>query len=177
MEEPETELKFTLSGAALDKLGEHPVFAGPAETSTLTSVYFDTADRELKGAGYGLRVRKVSGGYLQTLKRQRSSSPIKHGEWEAKVAGEHPDTEILANTPVADLLSREALAPVFATIIERTQRLWVDGQNVIEVSLDKGEITAGQRREAVQELELELKEGDPAALFELARALNDCASI
>ncbi len=177
MEAPETELKFELTGAALVKRGEHPVFATPAETSQLLSTYFDTPGAELKDAGFGLRVRKTRGGYLQTLKRQRSGSPIKRGEWEAQVAGEQPETSLLADTPVADLLSGEALAPVFATIVERTRRLWVDGPNVIEVSLDHGEITAGQRREPVHELELELKEGDPAALFELARALSDCASL
>ena len=177
MEAPETELKFELTGAALLKLGEHPLFSAPAETSQLQSTYFDTPGAGLKDAGFGLRVRKTGKRYLQTLKRQRSGSPIRRGEWEAEVAGDSPEPALLADTPVADLLSGEALAPVFATIVNRTRRLWVDGPNVIEVSLDQGEITAGQRSEPVQELELELKEGDPAALFELARALSDCASL
>lgn len=47
------------------------------------------------------------------------------------------------------------------TDIERTTWLWIDEANLVEVSIDKGEITAGGRRAAVRELELELKAGDP----------------
>jgi inorganic triphosphatase YgiF len=41
------------------------------------------------------------------------------------------------------------------------------------LSLDRGQITSGTRREPIQELELELKAGDPQAVFELASMLNE----
>ena len=48
---------------------------------------------------------------------------------------------------------------------------------MVEISVDKGYIRAGQRREKLWELELELKAGDPAALYALARDLFDKAPI
>jgi inorganic triphosphatase YgiF len=63
-----------------------------------------------------------------------------------------------------------ALQPCFATAFERTA--WTvrrrDG-SVIEVALDLGQITSGQRSVPICELELELLAGAPTALFDLAR--------
>jgi triphosphatase len=48
---------------------------------------------------------------------------------------------------------------------------------VVEVSLDKGEIVSGARREPILELELELKRGSPEALFDLAQDLARVAPL
>jgi inorganic triphosphatase YgiF len=48
---------------------------------------------------------------------------------------------------------------------------------VVEISIDRGEITSGVRREPIFELELELKSGDLQALFELAETLSDQANL
>lgn len=39
---------------------------------------------------------------------------------------------------------------------------------MIEAALDQGFVIAGKRKEEICELELELREGDPQALLELA---------
>ena len=46
---------------------------------------------------------------------------------------------------------------------------------LIEAALDEGRIVAGERKARIAELELELKRGDPSALFDFASALTDMA--
>jgi inorganic triphosphatase YgiF len=179
MEAPETELKFEVGKGTLAKLRKHPAFAAPAKTSQLHSIYFDTPGYDLKRAGLGLRVREADGAFVQTVKRRKSASLVARSEWEADVPEGRPDPAALAATPAARLLDHEAgeLEPVFATKVERAKRLWTSGETIIEVCLDRGEITAGRRREPLNELELELKAGDPAALFSLAQMLAECAPL
>ncbi|HKP80342.1 MAG TPA: CHAD domain-containing protein [Phenylobacterium sp.] len=174
MEASEVELKFELSEEALPALDEQAAFAAPAETSRLRSVYFDTPGYALKSAGFGLRVRQDEDRFVQTLKSEQAASPLMRREWESQVAGERPDPAALADTPAAKILDGDggALEPVFTTAVERTRRLWTRGKNVVEISLDRGEITSGVRHEPIFELELELKAGSPRALFELAGALS-----
>jgi inorganic triphosphatase YgiF len=173
MEAPEAELKFELSDDMLPKLAEHPAFAAPAETSRLRSVYFDTPAQDLWHACLGLRVRESDGGRVQTVKSEKAAAAVRR-EWEAKITGERPDAAALADSPAAKVLNGhdDELAAVFATDVERVRRLWTRGDDVVEISLDHGEITAGARREPIHELELELKAGDPQALFDLAAALS-----
>lgn len=170
MSAPETELKFPLSPDALASLGQHPAFRQPsASTSRLKSVYFDTRTRALKKAGLGLRVRSADGRLVQTLKGEGLAGPVERREWETEVEREKPDRGALENTPAAKFLrDDDRLAPVFTTDVERTIRRWTDGSNVIEISVDEGEIVAARRRERLSELELELKAGEPRALFDLA---------
>jgi inorganic triphosphatase YgiF len=71
---------------------------------------------------------------------------------------------------------RDTLHPVFVTDISRRRRLLAfEGGHKIEFALDRGELRAEAAAEPVCEIELELKEGSPARLFEvgliLARAL------
>lgn len=175
MDGTEFELKFEVSDEALPMLGELPALGAPAHTSRLRSIYFDTPDRDLRKACLGLRVRQSEEGLVQTLKLEKPSAPLARHEWETQIAAERPDPGALADTPACDVLNGDdqLLEPIFTTTVERTRHLWRRGDDNVEVSLDRGEITCGVRSEPIQELELELKAGDPQALFELAAALND----
>lgn len=175
MDGTEIELKFEVSDEALPRLREHPVFGAPAHTSCLRSTYFDTPDRDLRNACLGLRVRRSDDGLVQSLKWEKRSAPLARREWETRVRAERPDPRALTDTPARNLLRDDdpVLEPIFTTTVERTRRDWRRGDDRVEISLDRGEITCGVRREPIQELELELTAGDPEALFELAAALND----
>jgi inorganic triphosphatase YgiF len=65
-----------------------------------------------------------------------------------------------------------ALVPCFATVFTRT--IWLvrrrDG-SVVEVAFDFGHIEAGAQRAPICELELELKAGQSAALFDVAQEI------
>ena len=169
----ETELKFELDSDMVAKLREHPALAEPADPKRLRSVYFDTPHHDLKNSGVTLRVRESDDGYIQTVKRRQGAGLFDRDEWESAVAGVRPDPEAFGKTPAAGVLNGDAhkLAPIFATVVDRRVCLWRQGDALVELSLDEGEITAGGQHEPIRELELELKEGQASALFSLARDL------
>ena len=110
---------------------------------------------------------------MQTLKLRASRGPFERNEWEWPVPRDTPELDRLAETPVAPMLgSLPALRPVFVTDVQRTVRTLGRDGATIEVALDVGCIHSGKAEEDIRELELELKEGDAAAVYRLAAALH-----
>ncbi|MFC3077282.1 CHAD domain-containing protein [Phenylobacterium terrae] len=175
---PETELKFILTAEALKALAAHPALRGPGQAERLRSVYFDTPDHLLRDRGLSLRVREMSKGFIQTVKRRAGAGRVDRDEWEVETAGPTPNAAELKRTPVAEALdgALERLKPLFATDVTRTTRYWTEADAVVEVSLDQGEIIAGEQSEPILELELELKQGEPESLFALAQDLARTAA-
>jgi inorganic triphosphatase YgiF len=148
----------------------------------LHTLYFDTPDFALSAQGVALRVRRVGWRWLQTLKTEgeRAGGLSRRAEYEMPVGRGSPDwkrfpAEARAWVP-EDL--RDQLAPVFETRFERTAWL-IKGRSgaQIEVALDVGEVRAGEASQPICEIELELKSGQPDALFALAlewAAAFDC---
>ena len=175
---PEVELKFLLSPDEVAAVSATPIFAHKTTHAQLRSVYYDTPDWDLRRGGVSLRVRLREGVFIQTVKRQAGLSLFDRDEWESEVNGEDPDPLAWAGTPVASILTAkgaDALGPVFSTTVQRTIRLLDEGACLVEASLDQGELVAGKRREPIEEVELELKAGDAAALFGVARRLAAAA--
>src|SRR5690606_2528949 len=170
----EVELKFRLGPGAAARLDAHPALAGEESVHALRSVYFDTPDQALRRAGWGLRVRATKRGFVQTLKGQTGCDVLNRAEWDMPVASEALDWAALKTTPAAALLKgrRRDLAPRFASTVRRRVRLVAFEGAVIEAAYDEGELSAGDRVEPLRELELELKDGPPQALFALARRLS-----
>lgn len=170
-ENREVELKFACGP---DDLAAVLAAAPPGDDDTgeLISVYFDTPDLDLQKAGASLRVRESKGRRVQTLKRGEG---LVREEHEAPIEGLAPDPKL---GPLAKLVPAGAtLAPAFNVRIQRRQRqVRFDGAE-IELALDQGEVVGGQRRTPICEVELELKSGDPAALFSLARRLSKAAPL
>ncbi|HZZ37314.1 MAG TPA: CHAD domain-containing protein [Caulobacteraceae bacterium] len=168
----EIELKFLVAPARAAGLTKALAGRAAVKTRTLTSTYFDTADRALKAHGMALRVRFDGERRVQTLKAGLVNGGIARGEWEAPVAGAAPDLAKLAETPAAKLLANGArLEPVFTVTVERQEWLRRHGGAQIEFAMDKGE--AGEVGDAghpapICELELELKAGQTAQLLALA---------
>lgn len=169
----ETELKFRLGPGAVVRLSGHPALQGPQTSQSLRSVYFDTPDGVLRAAGFSLRVRTTPDGFVQTLKRQIAPGQTARDEWEVPIASEAVDLAALKATPAHKLIKgrRRDLSPRFATTVVRRIRLVELDGALIEAAFDAGDLSCDDRREPIYELELELKRGDPAALFTLARKL------
>jgi len=165
----EIELKFLIAPEASDAILAR--LGADGAVRRLDATYYDTADHALRRAGFGLRVRDGDGGRKQTLKSASAGGVFARGEWEAPVSGPGHDRDLLDQTPAGRIVNGDVLAPIFAARVERTLRLVEHGGALIEAALDRGELQAGTDRAAVSELELELKTGDPAALFDLARDL------
>ncbi|WP_269079051.1 CYTH domain-containing protein [Marinobacter similis] len=80
---------------------------------------------------------------------------------------------LLADTPLADRVNIADLRPVFETNFERQVVMILDGKTSIEVAIDRGQIVSGTRQLPLNELELELKAGDSAALLVWAKKLAE----
>ncbi len=172
----EYELKFELDAADARKIETHPLLAeSDAETRRLSSIYFDTPDFALREAAIALRVRDTGRGHVQTIKVV-GPQLFDRLEWEHPVLGFDPDLAAAAATglaPFGDPRLGERLRAGFRTTIERTEFHVVENGSEIEVALDRGEVEAGMLRAPILELELELKRGEPAELYFLARELSD----
>ena len=144
----------------------------PVQQALLTR-YFDTPDFALSAQGIALRVRRIGRRWLQTLKTEgvRQGGLSQRAEYEVAISGRTPDwsrfpAEAQAWVPEA---LRAQLGPVFETDFKRTTwQLVGEHGTAIEVALDMGEVRAGTQRQLLCEVELELKSGQPDALFRLA---------
>lgn len=175
----EIELKLALPPAQVARLKRHALLAeaGRPLRRQLVSVYFDTPELDLMRAQAALRVRRVGRGWVQTVKIGGGSAGGLHQrpEWETPTAGGAPEPERFDAPAAKDLLTPAHLArlrPVFETHFWRNAwTLPLAGGGSIEVALDQGEVSGGGRTQPICEVELELKSGQPAALYDLALAL------
>lgn len=178
----EIELKLRIRPRDAAILRRHPAVVGAsigqAVTRKLTSIYYDTPQLTLLDAGLSLRVRRMSGQWFQAVKAAGHSLAGLHQrmEWEDIIAAGRPDFSKVVDPALTcvfdDLALRAALQPIFTTEVRRSEwQLEIDGSH-IELALDLGQLIAGEHREPISEIELELKQGQPARLFELALALQ-----
>ncbi len=180
----ETEIKLRASRATLAALREHPLLKKRNKSgwqqSELFNQYFDTPERDLAQARVALRLRRDGEQYIQTLKgRGQSVAGLsERNEWDWHLDKNKLDLKKLtAECWPAELaeLDKKTLKPIFTTdfVREKADIAWGRGKAkvVIEAALDLGKVTAGKQSEEICELELELREGDPAALLELAAEL------
>lgn len=191
----EVELKLAVPPAARAALRRRLARLGVGRRGLVDSRYFDTADFALAQQRAALRVRKIGGRWVQTLKTGDALAALSaRGESEVpaprgRLALDRFDAALIDRLlPPAQ---RAGLAPRFRTRFERTTWLVQEGDALIEVAFDEGSIelevgtaaeggTAAERDGAaggsavlpILELELELKRGEPGALFALAQRLQ-----
>ena len=150
--------------------------------SRLISTYYDTPDLALKRRGVSLRIREQGGRFIQTVKTGDPSSGdvLTRGEWEDELAESRPDPGASQSSEHLPDGIAGALQPVFATDVTRTTvAIEPAPATRIEAAIDQGEIRAAGDggTEPISEIELELKSGDVAALYDVALQLLDVASI
>ncbi|MBA1201559.1 inorganic triphosphatase [Pseudomonas capeferrum] len=180
----ETELKLRASRETLAALREHPLLKkrnkSGWQTRELLNQYFDTPERDLSAAKVALRLRRDGEVIIQTLKcRGQSVAGLsERNEYEWQLEKAKLDLKKLDATCWPEQLAeldKKTIKPLFTTDFTReyAEISWGRGKAkvVIEAALDQGTVSAGKRKEAICELELELREGDPQALLELAAEL------
>jgi triphosphatase len=148
----------------------------------LVSTYYDTSDAALKQRGLTLRVRDQGGNFLQTVKEGDVASGdfLSRGEWEDAVADSQPDPDAAQSGARLPEGAAADLRPFFVTEVTRTIFAVepVPG-TTIEAAVDEGEIRAiaNDGAEPISEVELELKGGAAAALYDLAAKLQEVAPL
>ena len=177
----ETEIKLRVSRETLAALRDHPLLKKRNKSGwqrcELFNQYFDTPSRDLAGARVALRLRRDGEQVIQTLKSRGQSVAglSERNEWDWYLKKAKLDTKLLNDdcwpASLAEL-DKKSLQPIFTTdfVREKAEIAWGRGKakTVIEAALDLGKVIAGEGEEEICELELELREGEPAALLELA---------
>ena len=176
----ETELKLATRPEhlpALTRLLETRA-GGPGREARLVTTYFDTPDGALARQGLTLRVREQAGSFVQTVKSAGNGvgdgiggAALVRGEWEDPMAGASPDPQAPQTGRFVPAEAADALEALVRTDIARqTLMLRPDPETRIEAAVDQGQVAAvdGNSREPVCEIELELKEGEVTALYDVA---------
>ena len=180
----ETEIKLRASRETLLALREHPLLKKRNKSGwsrhELFNQYYDTAERELAHARVALRLRRDGEQFIQTLKSRGQSVAglSERNEWDWYLDKAKLDIKKLGDdcwpASLADL-DKKTLKPIFTTdfVREKAEIAWGRGKTrvVIEAALDLGQVKAGKQSEEICELELELRQGEPEALLELAAEL------
>ena len=178
----EIELKLEVPAHSLARLSRSSLLKGAAPASrkvaTLVSVYFDTDKLKLRRKGLSLRVRRIGQRHVQTIKQESEerAALFDRNEWERDIGGKEPDLEAAQDTALEPLLSkklRRGLKPVFETRVRRTVYPIRHHGSEIELTIDRGKVEAGRQSTLLCEVELELKRGESADLFKVARTLAE----
>lgn len=176
----ELELKYLIGAtdaALLPELLQVYAKPAPGKSQPLLNAYFDTSDNWFRRHDMGLRTRQKNGRFEQTIKLagQQHGALQNRPEYNVPCADVVP---VLADfpaeiwPPATDLtLLQQQLTELFSTDFLRQSWQLVLPQAEVEVVYDNGEVRAGERRQAISELEIELLSGEPAVLFELAEFL------
>lgn len=178
----ETELKLDIPARRLDSIADlawlKKFERAEPKTEQLVSVYFDTRKRALRDSHLALRVRRIGDKYLQTVKC--GTSAVDRAEWEREIPGRSPDRALARTTALKSFTAKKRwrkLRAVFETKVKRTSIPLRYGEALIDLALDKGEVSAGGHSQPISEIELELKDGGIATLAELARHLAGAAPV
>jgi inorganic triphosphatase YgiF len=184
----EIELKLLLDKAQVDAFRRSREVSeladGPPVTRTLTSVYYDTSDHELRAAGIALRLRRENRRWVQTVKK--ASGPISAGlstpiEDECPVLGQNLALNRIADDDLREEiigLAKPGLLPVAQTKFRRTKRtLNLENGAQIELAIDQGEVTAGDMSAPIIEAEFELIKGQPCDLYAVANRVMSVAPV
>ena len=119
---------------------------------------------------------------MQTVKTADAGAGdlLTRGEWEDLVAENRPDLRAPHSGSQLPESVAGDLCPLFLTEVSReTVEIEPSPGTLIEAAVDTGEIRAidSGRAEPISEIELELKSGDPTALYDLALKLLEAAPL
>ncbi|MES2356599.1 MAG: CHAD domain-containing protein [Pseudomonadota bacterium] len=154
-----------------------------AQRRHLLSYYFDTPTSEFWAKKMALRVRQVDGKWVQTLKGDGGVNAGIHqrAEWETAVDDNHPDFARLAaafpddrvlQRLIKKLPTEDNIAAIFCTDFHREAlTLPLPDGGEVEIAIDEGNVLVGKKQTPISELEVELKSGNPVAVFDFGRRL------
>lgn len=184
----EIELKFQINQSDIEQLQNYLnqwVCCDEAEFSSqqhlvsqlnLTNTYYDTEDHFLRRNGCGLRIRTTeteqSKCFEITLKSKGNSVGGLHERIEINqpLPNDKLDLSVLPEEALPNGLTQ--LRPLFTTNFKRQTWLISFANSEIEVALDLGQITSNGQSMPIQEVELEIKQGNKQDLLNFAIELS-----
>ena len=182
----EIELKFITPHHAVNAFADNVIPAltqlgmqvATAQQMQLQNDYYDTPEHDFQKHKIGFRVRGNDGVFEQTLKTRGKISGGLHerAEYNIDLDEATPDLTLFdASVWPKGFKASTAntrLERQFSTNFARTAYdVSYDG-SVVEVVLDEGEATTGKTQSPINEIELELKQGEVSAVFAIAEVIN-----
>ena len=159
-------------------LVKEKVIPGSRHTLDLWNQYRDTRDGKLTRTGMAYRIRRTNGkAFEATVKSQGKTVNGFSSREEYTVPLEKPEPVIQGFAPQLDqklqtLLQEDELLPLCTVEFTRkTALLQLSAVTVVEAALDQGTLTAGDKTEPIEELELEIKRGQERDLLRFTAAL------
>jgi triphosphatase len=176
----EIEVKFTCDAATLHGVLKSELLRAPIyhHVKSLHATYFDTSNLRLRKAHSVLRVRKSDGKDPMLCFKSLSSttaSAFQRLEFEVPTPDGHLNTSLF-DASTAKLLERllggKPLQAQFDVNVKRQAFLVSYRGADIEISADEGDVSSATKTAPIIELELELKSGEEAGLYDLAARLS-----
>ncbi|MER2139844.1 MAG: CYTH domain-containing protein, partial [Succiniclasticum sp.] len=174
----ETEIKLLIAKKDVKALVASPLVAkktkkGSHKTVKLVNIYFDTRDLLLRQAGIAYRVRQNGKKYEATVKLGKTAAGglSARQEYNVPVKNAKPNLSVFDDSglPVdfAALLGTAQIEKLFTVRVKRELRLLqITKDTLVEMAIDQGFISAGGKKETIDEVELEIKEGSLGDLLE-----------
>lgn len=166
----EFELKFRADDAALAAIAA--AYPQQHHHFDMQTTYYDTPSAALSARHYTLRRRMENDESVCTLKcpaeglgRQEIELCCQDIHAAISYFSEHGAPEDFST------LVQEGLLPVCSASFHRIAILVTQPDCVLEIALDKGSLSGGDKTIALCEVEVELKEGAPQAAVSFARVL------
>lgn len=156
----EFELKYRATPSLLAQVRR--ALPGQEQTVQMRTQYYDTPSGSLSARRYTLRQRMENDKSVCTLKYPLSGAG--RGELELECATlEEALPHLCRESGLADLpgLLEEGLVPVCGARFTRLAKTVQWEGAVLELALDEGVLTGGDREAPLCEIEVELKEGSP----------------
>lgn len=174
----EIELKLLLSKEDLERLLTldfmvQAIREGSRRVRHLVSTYYDTQELTLKEHGIAYRVRdKGDGSFEATVKTQKQSAGglSERLELNLPLAEAQPVLDGFAALGLGFELSElvpGGVQALFTVDVERITYILDYAGAVCELAIDKGAIRCGEKSDSIDEVEIELLEGEVQALLEL----------
>ena len=168
----EFELKYKAAAQSQQAIRE--AFQGDWQTISMETTYYDTQEGGLSALRYTLRRRFENGVSVCTIK-----TPIPgagRGEWEVNCDSIETAVEKLCKLGAPEnlmTLTQKGVVPVCGARFTRQALAVALPEGAVELALDKGILFAGDRELPIREVEVELKDGDPAVAVQFAKWLAE----
>ena len=166
----EFELKFAATPAQQEKVA---ALYGPFAEIAMETTYYDTENRDFSTRKMTLRRRFENGLSVCTLKAPLGANSRREFEVEAPdIQSAIPGLSQASGWKELEKITNSGLHPICGARFTRRAATLTLEDCTLELALDAGVLTAGERRIPLCEIEVELKTGTEAAAAAFAQQLS-----
>jgi len=172
----EFELKYQATDESLQRMRRD--LPGQEQLYQMQTTYYDTPSGAFSARHWTLRRRMENDESVCTLKTPAQGAGRR--EWEVRCNSIQPALlELCKLGAPAEILSlaEEGLLPICGAQFQRVAKTLSFGGSVLEVALDQGILTGGNRSTPLAEMEVELKSGEESACIGFAHQLANLYSL